>query len=1110
MVACRYESLMAPTRKKSVNKRFLNEVSPEKEARNSFRHKPRVLEKLGPRWSNEELQRFYNAYRHYGRDWKKVAAEVRNRSTEMVEALYNMNQAYLSLPEGLATVLGLIAMMTDHYTVLEASDSEQVSIDVAGMSQKLHKRKRLKLELSESKEDILQVPTDGCLTLLKRARLDGCQPRVVGKRTPRVPVSYPPKKDDGEKHVLSKKKNQKPDVDGNDDEVAHVAALTLTEASQKADSPQASETPRRSRHMDVLPTQGSDRMFQQIESAARKYHNASIYDDGSGDVKESKEDNIYADPRCTSSLLDMERVGTVEVHRKGKKFYGKKVKVKELGNSQSDDGEEACSGTGGGQTIGALMGKVGIEVSNAKTAETSGMDKKKRYNFSSGDEFSALDALQTLAHVSMMESESSVQLTEEKSVLDVGDKSTVPETTFTSDQLDNNKIIGQKGKVLTSGREVESAASRKSKLGRQSAIDSKPVSEVKLLLQSTNNNVSKRKRQNSVSKMLNGETAVDPHTSKQSQSGSLDVVKNICAVDCKHVGQVSGPSKQAKSVGGSDGSSLGAEHKISASDIPVSTAQVPVSGLANSQATRINRRKMGLKRALITKEGKSFEGIIRFSISKHDKAANLEKELSCCLSSSMFRRWCTFEWFCSAIDYPWFTKREFVEYLKHVQLEHIPRLTRVEWGVIRSSLGKPRRFSECFLWEERKKLQQYRESVRKHYDHLRTGIRDGLPADLARPLLVGQRVIALHPRTRELHDGSVLTVDRDRCRVQFDRPEIGVQMVKDIDCMPLNPLDNMPESLRRESLYAVSKEPEMSRHSDRGGVVTSGNFENASTSNNTLTKQAQVGANHAIPQAKAITIDAVNTQAVACNQPSMKRQGNEAETEPLSELSYARNKKAFPVFNSRQPNILPANTLPPWLNLPGNFSHPVCLPVSSKSSFSKELVSTASEIIKSSRYKAHRMVDAAVQAISLKKEHVDVYMRIEEAIDVLDKKQFASESKAQATSVAEQIECSLHHHQLSSASESQFNGDASMSLSDDEYDKAEASIPSKLIGSCVATLLMIQACSERQYNPGDIAKIIDSAVANLQPRCPQNWPIFREIEMCMGRIKTQILALIPT
>jgi hypothetical protein len=54
-----------------------------------------------------------------------------------------------------------------------------------------------------------------------------------------------------------------------------------------------------------------------------------------------------------------------------------------------------------------------------------------------------------------------------------------------------------------------------------------------------------------------------------------------------------------------------------------------------------------------------------------------------CLSSRLLRKWCMFEWFYSAIDYPWFAKSEFVEYLNHVKLGHVPRLTHVEWSVIR-------------------------------------------------------------------------------------------------------------------------------------------------------------------------------------------------------------------------------------------------------------------------------------------------------------------------------------------------------------------------------------------------------------------------------------------
>ena len=103
-----------------------------------------------------------------------------------------------------------------------------------------------------------------------------------------------------------------------------------------------------------------------------------------------------------------------------------------------------------------------------------------------------------------------------------------------------------------------------------------------------------------------------------------------------------------------------------------------------------------------------------------------------------------------------------------------------------SSLGKPRRFSERFLHEEKEKLKQYRKSVRTHYTELRTGAREGLPRDLARPLSVGQRVIALHPKTREVHNGSVLTVDHDKCMVQFDCAEIGVEFVMVVHSLTLS------------------------------------------------------------------------------------------------------------------------------------------------------------------------------------------------------------------------------------------------------------------------------------------------------------------------------------
>lgn len=126
-----------------------------------------------------------------------------------------------------------------------------------------------------------------------------------------------------------------------------------------------------------------------------------------------------------------------------------------------------------------------------------------------------------------------------------------------------------------------------------------------------------------------------------------------------------------------------------------------------------------------------------------------------------------------------------------------------------SSLGRPRRFSEHFLKEEKEKLNQYRESVRTHYAELHAGTREGLPTDLARPLSVQQSVIAIHPRTREIQNGTVLTVDVSRYRVQFDQPALGVDYVRVILFSRLHLflrllfIDCLIKTMQTENLYLM-------------------------------------------------------------------------------------------------------------------------------------------------------------------------------------------------------------------------------------------------------------------------------------------------------------------
>ncbi|XP_019440563.1 PREDICTED: protein ALWAYS EARLY 2 isoform X3 [Lupinus angustifolius] len=1137
---------MAPTRKpRTMNKwpSSLNEVSPEKDGINLNKNKQRkkiLSDKLGPQWNKAELERFYEAYRKYGKDWKKVAAVVRNRSVEMVEALYNMNRAYLSLPEGTASVVGLIAMMTDHYNVLEESDSERDSNDAPG-SRKPVKRKRGRVQLSVSKDSIQSrsiASDDGCLSLLKRRRTDGSQPRAVGKRTPRIPVYYSNKIDDGENYILPNKRNLKSAFDNTDDEVAHVAALALTEAAHRGGSPQISQTPYTRSQQKSSPVQSWERMHQQSKTVPTKFYDASMDEEFIEGSIESRGAENGECARDTSSLMDLGSIATVEVNQKWENKYRKKGSVENVGNHFLDDGGEACSGTEGLNL--SLKGKVDIEVTNAKPEKFSEKGQRKRNKkLLFEDEGSALDALQTLADLSLMippstmESDSPVQMKDERMYADKDEESVLPEATSTSQNRDGIKLPGQKAVRAVPG--VEVSTSKKSKLGKESEND--------MQLPSADRTCKKK-----------GKSMV----SKDGDEENKPMIKGKCT------DQTFTKAKQLKSVRSTE-SPLCSDPK----DLAASAAEVPLASEGILPTKKKSRRKASLPRAFMAKE-KCSENIltsqpINYSTPIQDKALFLKEKLSSCLSSYMFRRWCTFEWFYSAIDYPWFSKQEFMEYLNHVGLGNIPRLTRLEWSVIKSSLGKPRRFSEHFLREERQKLEQYRESVRKHYTELRTGIRDGLPTDLAKPLYVGQLVIALHPKTREIHDGSVLTVDHDKCRVQFDRPELGVEFVRDIDCMPLNPLENMPEALRWQigagNIPFMSKEPQMKGNSSFGGCLpydSSGPVEKQPASSISLTKQGMGGANNSVSQANAAITNYLCTQPAVSAQPCTMtdHQTKEADIHALSEFTRALDKKeklvmelkvanddmlenqngvecfrdseAFKkhygmvllqlkeasgqacgqvsnaLLQLRQHNSYIGNYLPPWMKPPVSFDVLDGLPSASAldSSLAQELGSTGIDIIKGSRLKAHAMVDAAFQALSSMKESEDGFMKIGKTLDSINHQPLATNSRLPVFRSQEQVNGSL--------SGPLPNDDAPGPKLHHDSVKVDTQIPSELITSCVATLIMIQNCTERQYPPADVAQIIDSAVTSLHPCCPQNLPIYREIQMCMGRIKTQILALIPT
>ncbi|XP_038890846.1 protein ALWAYS EARLY 3 isoform X5 [Benincasa hispida] len=1113
---------MAPSRKsRSVNKRFSssNEASSSKyveDASKTKQKKRKFADLLGPQWSKDEVEQFYEAYRKYGKDWKKVAAAVRNRSTEMVEALFTMNRAYLSLPEGTASVVGLIAMMTDHYSVLincqRDSESEQESNEDSGAIRKPQKRLRGKPRNNNSKgsdahfgdaSQSQSLPANyGCLSLLKKRR-SGIKPHAVGKRTPRVPVSYSYDKDSREKLFSPSKHSSKAKVDDpNDDDVAHEIALVLTEASQRDGSPQLSQTPNPKIEGHVLSPIRNDRMRSESDMMSTKFR-CSEMDEGGCELSLGSTGADNAD-------YDLGK-NTREIQRKGKRYYGKKPEVEESMYNHLDDIKEACSGTEEGQKSSSLRGKLETEDLDVKSARSSFKGQRKRSKKALfGDECSAFDALQTLADLSLMMPDTNAE--------------TEPSAKVKEENLDVMGKSKLKGSHSVAGAEI--SALKTSKTGKAFGNNVGPIPEAEGIQGS---NIGNRKR-----KLKSSPFKISSKDEDNNDSRVNDILKIKAADEAKSsVGKVkrsphnAGPAKSGKISKPLDHhSSSSTDHKREDGDYALSTAQV-LSNNPISLPTKLrSRRKINLwksQRETKISDSTSIDQLNITAQSIDDRSHDLKERHSNCLSWHKLRRWCVFEWFYSAIDFPWFAKCEFVEYLNHVGLGHIPRLTRVEWGVIRSSLGRPRRFSGQFLKEEKQKLNQYRESVRKHYAELRAGTREGLPTDLARPLSVGQRVIAIHPKTREIHDGSVLTVDYSRCRVQFDRPELGVEFVMDIECMPLNPVENMPANLSRHgvtldkifgNLNEVKINGLLKEAKIEDYIKSTSNDKLESTEGSVYISPSTHHINKLIKQAKEVVVselkrlndevleNQINGDNLLKDSENFKKQ----YAAVLLQLNEVNEQVSSALYCLRQRNTYqgtsPLMFLKPVPDLGDPCSH------------SQEPGSHVAEIVGSSRAKAQTMIDEAMQAILALKKGESNMENIEEAIDFVSNRlsgdDFALPSvrstAADTSTAALSSQNNLNACTSNPSSANYVVGPKSNGSSE----KTEVEIPSELIAHCVATLLMIQKCTERQFPPSDVAQVLDSAVSSLQPCCPQNLPLYAEIQKCMGIIRSQILALIPT
>ncbi|KAG2584872.1 protein ALWAYS EARLY 2-like isoform X6 [Panicum virgatum] len=1108
--------------------------------------KKKLSDMLGSQWSKEELERFYGAYRKYGKDWRKIAGAIRDRTSDMVEALYNMNKAYLSLPEGTATAAGLIAMMTDHYNILDGSNSDHESNDSPKASRKPQKRGRAKFPSVSKTSDtcypdqLQSQPASssyGCLSLLKKKRSGdhfvGNRPRAVGKRTPRVPVASMYHRDERG----APNRQAKPDSNNGDDG-AHVAALALAEVYQRGGSPQVSQTPGRSGdHMFMSPIKSNDRKNADSEMDSSKLHGFQLDADYPEASLGSREVETGDYTKVASYLMTNKGSPSGKPQKKVKRSQKRRKKAARKTGDQYEYDREACSGTEEGHSGRKVKEEPELETLGRKTAWPSSTSNKRSRQLFFDDESSALDALHTLADLSVnilqpssvVESESSAQIKDENKDNDSDGKPSMPAAVSVYEQKDNSKSIAKKLKRQSQIASTDMVTRKKAKRSKDPHHDGSTTSEVKQQGCTCGVKTEKKKRKSSTGKV-----------SKDEKNILKDVEKTEVSAE---------------------------EGKTSSNK--ETTTQGEMTPHADLTSKVKSRRKLGIQKSLSQEckptEGAGDSGSEKLSYSLSN-IIDVKDKLSHCLSSRLLRRWCMFEWFYSAIDYPWFAKSEFVEYLNHVKLGHVPRLTRVEWGVIRSSLGKPRRLSKQFLREEREKLSQYRDSVRQHYAELRSGIREGLPTDLARPLAVGQRVIACHPRTRELHDGNVLTVDHNRCRVQFDRPELGVEFVMDIDCMPLHPLENFPESLRRQNIANEYYSRLSEANEEQMNELGTGGLTRFTSNLNSADATFHIPSGHPIStlmkQAKAkATVNEVTAaaQQAMYNQPSTlsQIQEREADIRALAELSRALDKKeallvelrhmneevsgmqkdgeiirdlehfrkqyamvlvqlrdsndqvAAALLSLRQRNTYHGN---PIQSYPKSMENGMAFPGAPDpynlfGYSNPESGSQVIEVIETSKCRAKMMVNVAIQAMCKVSEGENAFAKIGEALDNLNSRGTGSGSSILGIRrIPPDSGQSNASYQDNGAPAPATNSSSRLPNGCD----SNVQFPTELISSCVAMMLMIKNCTEKQYHPAEVAHILDSALSGLQPCSSQNIPIFRDIEICMGIIKNQMLALIPT
>eukprot|EP00898_Chlorokybus_atmophyticus_P003368 jgi/Chlat1/4031/Chrsp26S04088 len=472
--------------------------------------------------------------------------------------------------------------------------------------------------------------------------------------------------------------------------------------------------------------------------------------------------------------------------------------------------------------------------------------------------------------------------------------------------------------------------------------------------------------------------------------------------------------------------------------------------------------------------------------------------------STRAAKWCMYEWFYSTIDWPWFEKSEFLEYLEHTGLGHITRLTRKEWGLVRGALGRPRRLSQAFLSEERAKLESYREAVRDRHQEFR--MNGSTDATLHSPLTVGQKVTARHPKTRQLHEGSILTAERSRCRVQFARHDLGVALVPDTDLRRIDAVDSFaptPTQPVRQSAFTsadgtglAGPSGEHMRAAQHAGVASDAHAvpsAGVSPEGRAADVRALVELNRALCKKEALLgeLQIMNDEAQAgvhhgdgggIMQPFQRQYAT-----VLTELHQANKQLEDALIQLRKRN---------------KFDTKRVRGVDSTTGRSPAAVQQDEPAWTAVVMGAQRQAQMMVSLMQDKALQQGAASQLPPAAEETPERVAGTSSPSASAQKAEQQENGIHQLQdeppSSSGRELLDNGqphDGSPLI----YSITD------LVASCVATLTTIQRCSDQPMEPPDVHAALDAVVALLRPRSDANLHVFEDIARSILALKNQLL-----